>query len=168
MAIPSFNMYISIILPIKAVYSELGLLFYWTTTQWYQVWIGLLHMAPNIYASLYLIYLLWEARSPLSTDFVHQFPVEYTIQSLRVALWIMTTKKCDIVVTTQLGLDYKALRDEVVHKVRQIVFIDHALCICKVGLHACTDLHADVWNLSEIFPSSFLLIVACCCLLYVL
>ena len=55
----------------------------------------------------------------------------------------MSTKKCDIVVTTQLGLDYKALRGAVVH-VRQIVFIDlYMHCVCKVSLHACTDLHAD-------------------------
>ena len=126
----------------------------------------------HIYASLYLIHLLWEAR--LTTDFVHHFPVGCTRQSLTEALWrIMSTKKCDIVVTTQLGLDYKALRGAVVH-VRQIVFIDlYMHCVCKVSLHACTDLHADFWNLSEKFPSSFLLIIACCCcclfvLLYIL
>lgn len=76
----------------------------------------------------------------------------------------MSTKKCDIVVTTQLGLDYKALREAVVQTVREIVFIDlYVHCVCKVSLHACTDL-----LISEIFPSSFLLIVACCCCLFVL
>ena len=153
MAIPSFNMYISIILPIKAVYSELGLLFYWTTTQWYQVWIGLLHMAPNICKPLSYLSTL-RGKVTAQHRFCASISSWITIQSLRVALWIMTTKKCDIVVTTQLGLDYKALRDEVVQKVRQIVFIDlymHCVYVKSGYMHVLTCMLT-----SEIFLKYFL------------